>query len=195
MNKTEIEHVIKHVVGYAIASEGHQYVWGGAPGPEGLNGWDCSSACDFWWGRVGGQTIPGYPHGSYDGTVHGPTTVTWLASQGTVTGAIPRQLAEAGDLAVWPTHMGLCINNQEMMSAQDPANGTRRSGIDGFIPGEPLTILRLAAIGPGGVNMPLPPFGDPGRLDAVIRNIARQDQALVWNQMKVKRVTVPPVIR
>ncbi len=126
----------------ALAYQGLGYVFGGAPA-NGLGQWDCSSFANWVIGHDMGMSIPGYRHGSYTGAVHGPSTLGWLASLGTVTTRIPRKAVGAGDLCVWQTHMGIAINNKQMISAQNPGNGTQVSDITGFIAGEVLICLRL----------------------------------------------------
>src|SRR5579864_558760 len=59
------------IVAEAINSIGHAYLFGGAPGTNGQDPWDCSSCANDNIGRVNGLSIPGFPNGSYDGTVHG----------------------------------------------------------------------------------------------------------------------------
>jgi len=190
MTRAQTDRLIRLVCDRAISDTGHCYLYGGTPGIAAQACWDCSSACNYWWGYIGGQAIPGYARGTYRGEQHGPSTLGWLGAQGGVVGSIPRAHASAGDLAVWTTHMGLCISNTEMMSAQTPQAGTQRSGIDGFIQGEPLIILRLAVIGPGGIT--LPPITIPGgaALDAYIKKMAQEEKRLIWKRMAVRRTGV-----
>jgi cell wall-associated NlpC family hydrolase len=142
------------VTGNAIASDalshnGQPYLWNGHPGQDWTQPVDCSSFANGVIGLDMGMTIPGFPAGSYKGTTHGPNTLAWLASIGTVVSHIPRSALQAGDIACWQTHMGIAISNSQMISAQDPENGTSVSGIDGFIPGEVLVCLRLRALASG----------------------------------------------
>lgn len=178
--------LIKHVAEYELASLGHCYVFGGSPGPDGTGCWDCSSMQNYAWGRIGGQSIPDFPDGSYSGLEHGPSTIGWLDSQGTVTGSVPRDQAQLGDLAVWQTHMGFVLDVNEMISAANPGAGTIRSQIDGFIPGEQLIILRLAAIGAGGITLPIPTIPGTGHLDLITRDIAKSSRNLVWQRMQAR---------
>jgi hypothetical protein len=175
--------VIKHMTAFQFSSIGHAYDYGGAPGPYGQEPWDCSSDQNYTWAVIGGQAIPGYPKAMYTGVDHGPSTVGWLESQGTLTASVPRELAQEGDLAVWYTHMGYCINNQEMISAQNPTDGTQKSDIDGFIPGEALTILRVVSVTPGGMSFPMPISFDGGKVQAITRDLARMAQGFVSEQM------------
>lgn len=176
------------VVNEALNSIGHAYQFGGAPGVNGDQPWDCSSCVNNNVGRVNRLAIPGYPAGSYDGSVHGPSTIGWLDAQGGVVGSIDRSLAEGGDIACWRTHMGMFINHDEMVSAENPADGTRRSFVDGFIQGEQLIVLRLAHFGPGGITLPVPTIGGNAHLEQITRQIAESDRNLVARQMRIVRI-------
>jgi cell wall-associated NlpC family hydrolase len=140
----------------ALAYEGQGYEWGGAPA-TGLGHWDCSSFVNWVVGHDLHMSIPGFPNGSYTGASHGPTTLTWLASIGTLTTRIPFNQMQAGDLCVWQTHMGIAINGTQFISAENPSNGTRVDTVKGFIPGEILSVLRLKA------SAAPPPSGGGGR--------------------------------
>lgn len=176
--------LIRHLTAFQFSSIGHAYEFGGAPGPYGQEPWDCSSDQNFGWAVVGGQAIPDFPKGTYDGSEHGPSTVGWLDSQGTLTAAVPRELAQEGDLAVWYTHMGYCINDMEMISAQNPTDGTQKSLIDGFIPDETLTILRVLAVTPGGLTFPLPISFDGGKVEQITRDLASMAREFVAETTK-----------
>lgn len=126
----------------ALRYKGAGYVWGGAPA-KGVGNWDCSSFANWVIGHDEGLAIPGYAAGKYSGSSHGPTTLSYLTWTGATTIGHKGSVAQAGDLAVWQTHMGICLGPDQMISAQDPANGTQVSAIDGFIPGELLYIRRL----------------------------------------------------
>jgi cell wall-associated NlpC family hydrolase len=118
------------------------YVWGGAPASGGS---DCSGFANWVIGHDEGLAIPSWKAGGWAGTVHGPTTVSWLAWTGCTTVGHDGNAAQPGDLAVWQTHMGICLGPNQMISAQDPQNGTQISAINGFIP-EILFIRRLRAV-------------------------------------------------
>lgn len=180
--------LIKHVAEFELASLGHCYVFGGSPGPDGTGCWDCSSMQNYAWGRIGGQSIPDFPDGSYNGLEHGPSTIGWLDSQGTVTGSVPRDQAQLGDLAVWQTHMGFVLDVNEMISAANPGAGTIRSQIDGFIPGEQLIILRLAVIGAGGITLPIPTMSGTGQIDAAMRDVAKSIHDIVSVGMRISAI-------
>jgi hypothetical protein len=182
---------ISQLAEWMAAQVGHCYLYGGAFGAAFNQCGDCSAFCNYGWGKVAGQAIPGYPAGTYTGAQHGPSTVTWLASQGGVTGSVSRADAQAGDLATWPTHMGFCLSNNEMVSAQDPENGVQISGIDGFIAGEALTILRLAVVGAGGISFPISGLADQGQINHVIREIAQSSRNLVWTGMRIPLINQP----
>lgn len=127
----------------ALLYKGAGYVWAGAPGGGHAEGhWDCSSFCNAVIGRDLHMAIPMYKGGSYNGQAHGPSTLIWLAWPGCR--RIPRAEASAGDLAIWQTHMGIVIDNNHMISAQDAQLGTNVSSIIGP-PGEIVTIKQLVA--------------------------------------------------
>jgi cell wall-associated NlpC family hydrolase len=133
----------------ALKYNGSPYVWGGAPaeniGPTGIGNHDCSSLANWVYGHDLGLAIPFYGVGKYDGSQHGPPTMTWLAWTGCTTiGSDPSQ-AQAGDVCVWQTHMGIALGPNQMISAQDPSLGTGISNI--ALPGEQLFVRRLKALG------------------------------------------------
>lgn len=141
------------VVGQGIAVDAEQYkgagyVWGGAPA-KGIGNWDCSSFANWVIGHDMGLAIPLTKAGAYTGATHGPPTGVWLLWTGAFN--INRKDAAAGDLAVWQTHMGICINNSSMISALNPKLGTQITTIEGGAPvAEKLFIRRLKAVTPGG---------------------------------------------
>lgn len=139
----------------ALAYQGHCYSFGGAPGTSGTGCWDCSSYVNWVIGHDLGLAIPGIPAGGYDGSSHGPPTGAWLLWGGVT--RIPKAQAQAGDIFCWETHMGIATGPDSMISAEDPANGTRvaAGNIAGFIPGEVLFVLRLKAT--------LPPISAGGK--------------------------------
>lgn len=129
------------IAGTALQYQGHAYRFGGAPGREGQNPWDCSSFVNFVCAVKLGLAIPGNGPGKYDGTSHGPPTGSWAVWSGMQ--RIGRSDVSAGDIIVWLGHMGIAISNSQMISAQNPADGTRISGIDGFGNGPVLTYGRM----------------------------------------------------
>jgi cell wall-associated NlpC family hydrolase len=140
------------VTGSAIATDalqyqGHAYLYGGAPGPTGMNPWDCSSFVSYILGHDMHLSIPGglWATITANGSQHGPTTTDYLAWSQAST--IPLASAQAGDLAVWSTHIGICLNSSQMISALNPNLTTAVTGIvDGGPQGETVTCRRLNAV-------------------------------------------------
>jgi cell wall-associated NlpC family hydrolase len=138
--------------GEAIAADarsyvGHPYLFGGAPGTSGRNPWDCSSFVNWVLGHDMRLAIPGFA--TYNGSVHGPNTLLYLAWPGATTVGHDGSAAQPGDLCVWQTHMGIAIGGGQMVSARS-ANSNPPTGIDnitGDIPGEVLFVRRLRAVG------------------------------------------------
>lgn len=138
--------------GSAIASDalkyqGHAYLYGGAPGQTGANPWDCSSFTSYVLGHDMKLAIPG---GSWatvtgNGSQHGPTTTDYLAWSGAST--ISANQVQAGDLCCWSTHIGIAINNTQMISALNPTLCTAVTGIvNGGPQGEAVKYRRLIAV-------------------------------------------------
>lgn len=113
----------------AISYIGHAYLYGGAPGRNGQNPWDCSSFANWLISVRLGKAIPGYGPGKYDGTVHGPPTGSWGIWPGLA--HISASQVQAGDLIVWTGHMGIAINNTTMVSAFNHEKGTIETPIAG----------------------------------------------------------------
>lgn len=109
---------------------GHAYRYGGAPGTDGSQPWDCSSFVNWIFSVKFGLQIPGYGAGKYDGTSHGPPTGSW----GVWTGLthVSRASVQAGDLIVWTGHMGIAVDNQHMVSALNPTDTTKVTPIEGY---------------------------------------------------------------
>lgn len=128
----------------ALANVGHAYLYGGAPGPNGSNPWDCSSAVSWWIGHQMSHAIPG---GSWaavtaNGSQHGPATGSYNSWSGAK--VIPRSQLGAGDLCCWDTHIGIALNNTQMVSALNPSLGTAVTGVENGGPGgETLTCRRI----------------------------------------------------
>lgn len=139
------------VSGESIATDaehyvGHAYSYGGAPGVNGTQPWDCSSFCNWVIGHDAGLAIPLYNRGKYTGASHGPPTGTWLVWTGCKT--IPQSQAQPGDLAVWETHMGIFVDDGlSIISALNEQLGTRITSLfEAAPPGEILVCRRLRAL-------------------------------------------------
>lgn len=133
-------------IGAAVAAEGlrhqgHAYRFGGSPGRDGRNAWDCSSFVNYVIAVKLGRPIPGYKAGKYTGTSHGPTTGNWAVWPGLT--RVKRTEVQAGDILVWVGHMGIAINNTQMINAENPKNGTRIATITGFSRGPLVMMGRL----------------------------------------------------
>jgi cell wall-associated NlpC family hydrolase len=130
----------------ALQYQGSKYVWGGIPGttPGVDNGTDCSGFANMVIGRDLGMAIPMYAAGKFHGQAHGPATGSWLIWNGCqgVSQNAP------GVLAVWQTHMGICIGGGKMISALDTQQGVVVTTIQGGAPfGEKLFLRELKASG------------------------------------------------
>jgi cell wall-associated NlpC family hydrolase len=128
----------------ALRYVGHPYLYGGAPGPDGANGWDCSSFANWVLGHDFGMQLPGESSAGYAGTSHGPTTLGYLAWSACTTISNKGSDAQAGDLLVWQTHMGFSLGGGQMVSALGAKWGTVQTTIPGGSPtGEILFVRRL----------------------------------------------------
>jgi cell wall-associated NlpC family hydrolase len=123
----------------ALRYQGAGYVWGGAPA-KGVGNWDCSSFCNWVMGHDLGMAIPGYAAGTYDGSAHGPTTLQYLTWGTGVKGGA--SAAQAGDLCVWQTHMGIATGGGNMISALNPGIGTKVTTIQNGAPGAEVLFVR-----------------------------------------------------
>jgi cell wall-associated NlpC family hydrolase len=115
----------------ALQYQGHAYSYGGAPGKNGTDPWDCSSFVNWVVGHDSHKAIPGYSAGQYDGSVHGPPTGSWLAWMT----HINQNQAQAGDLVVSALHMGIVIGPNQMVSALNSKLGTKITPIAGYFTG------------------------------------------------------------
>ncbi len=131
----------------AIVNDGRQYLgvpysWGKA-NPK--DGWDCSGYLNWVLGHDLGMTLP-LGVKNFDGSWHGPVTGNYLLWTGATT--IPRSQAAPGDLACWPTHIGIVSGSNTMLNAYSRSRPTSETPIDGWgPPGEPLTIRRITGGG------------------------------------------------
>ncbi len=112
----------------ALKYKGQGYVWGGPADHPG--NWDCSSFVSYVLGHDLGLALPGGKYGDpgFPPHAHGPTTLTYLLF-GT---AINSSQVAAGDLIVYNTHIGIAISSTDMISAEDPQQGTGVSSISGM---------------------------------------------------------------
>jgi cell wall-associated NlpC family hydrolase len=112
----------------ALKYKGAGYVWGGPADRPG--NWDCSSFVSYVLGHDLNYTLPGGGHygaAGFPPHQHGPTTTTYHGYGKSIT----RAQVGAGDLVVWPTHIGIAISNTTMISARSQTSGTGTSSIDG----------------------------------------------------------------
>ena len=130
----------------AARYEGSRYVWGGAPGTtHGTDkGTDCSGFVNMVIGRDLGMAIPGYAAGAYDGSAHGPSTLSWNAWHGVTrlgkygsAGVTP----QPGDLLMWATHIGFYTGAGTMISSLSTRFG--------------VTTSPAATSGPAGEGLPV----------------------------------------
>lgn len=130
-----------NIANQALTYQGHAYKYGGAPGLNGTQPWDCSSFVNWVVGHDMRMAIPGYSPGQYNGTAHGPPTGAWLVWPGLT--RIQQSQVQAGDLIIWINHMGIAISNTQMISALDMQLGTAVSAIQGAAVGPILAYGRL----------------------------------------------------
>ena len=114
----------------------YHYVFGGAPK---LGTVDCSSYMNE--GAVSvGLPIPKFPP-FMRGNAHGPATFQWRLT--TIMRTVPESQAQAGDLIIWLTHMGVLTDNgKNMVSALNPQDGIRETPISWGPQGETFKIRR-----------------------------------------------------
>jgi cell wall-associated NlpC family hydrolase len=117
------------LAGVALGYQGHAYNFGGAPGPDGSQPWDCSSFCNFCVAIKMGWAIPGYKPGQYNGKTHGPATGQWAIWSGLQ--RVSRGDVARGDIILWGGHMGIAVDNSTMISALNAREGTRVTKIEG----------------------------------------------------------------
>lgn len=115
----------------ALRFVGTGYAWGGKANAPG--NWDCSSFVSYCL-HASGLSLPGGRWGDpgYPPNAHGPTTGTYL-TYGT---PVNRAQVAAGDLIVWPTHMGIAIDTTRMVSARNPRDGVGINPFDHFMASE-----------------------------------------------------------
>ena len=71
--------------------------------------------------------------------------------------------AQAGDLCVWQTHMGIAVGGGQMVSALNERLGTRVTTISGGAPGGEVLFVRRITAAPGSPSSSSSPFGISGR--------------------------------
>jgi cell wall-associated NlpC family hydrolase len=126
----------------ALKYRGHTYKYGGAPGTSGTAPWDCSSFCNWVLGHDLGMTLPGASSPGYSGASHGPATGGYMLWSRAQTVGRTGASSAAGDIVVWPTHMGIAIGGGQMVSATGPD-------------GTPSTVVgNIDQGGPGGEGRP-----------------------------------------
>lgn len=112
----------------ALSYQEHCYNYGGSPGRNGNGCWDCSSFVNWVLGHDLGQQIPG--QNGYDGTSHGPTTLSYISWRKPQTVYVGRPsgaaaIAQPGDIVVDAVHMGIAVGRGLMVSALNPSLGTK----------------------------------------------------------------------
>lgn len=140
------------VAGFANKYVGHPYRFDHPSNPQ--QGWDCCSFMSYVLGHFG----LGIPGGSWNkvtdnGAEHGPASYEYLHWKGAAMKSDQNvDHAQAGDLTVWPTHIGMALGPDRMISAYDTARGTIDTTIRGGGPtGEGLPQLRqLPGVAAGG---------------------------------------------
>lgn len=137
----------------ALQYQGTGYVWGGNASAAG--DWDCSSFVSKVLGQDMHLTLPGggkwgdpgYPPGS-----HGPgSTQYMLYGQG-----ITLAQVQPGDLIVSTEHIGIAVGNGQMISAEDPADGTKIGTFPTGFPAGPPVYRRVLGAGTGVGGGPFP---------------------------------------
>lgn len=112
---------------------------------------DCSGFVNGVLGRDLHLAIPGYPAGTFDGSVHGPASFGYPLWSGVE--HISRAAVSPGDLCVWENaigHIGIAVDNKTLVSDLNPSLGVQETPIDSTDSGV-LVCLRLkAAIGTSG---------------------------------------------
>lgn len=125
----------------ALKYVGHAYLYGGAPGPSGTKPWDCSSFVNWVLWHDAGMSIPVYGK-KWNPSTHGPATGDYLLWSGAKTVSHNAKDAQAGDLCVWQTHMGIATGGGNMVSALNESLGTKATTISGGAPGGELLFVR-----------------------------------------------------
>lgn len=114
------------IVSTAKSYEGVKYVWGGAD----PSGWDCSGFVTYVLTKCGVTGLPSAQH---------TTAAQFLVWGGAHT--IPRAQCQAGDLCCWGGHIGIALDNANMVNAPTFGIPTREQKIYGGV-----TIRRLNGV-------------------------------------------------
>jgi cell wall-associated NlpC family hydrolase len=87
------------------------------------------------------MSIPVYGK-KWNPSTHGPATGDYLLWSGAKTVSHNAKDAQAGDLCVWQTHMGIATGGGNMVSALNESLGTKATTISGGAPGGELLFVR-----------------------------------------------------
>lgn len=133
----------------ALKYQGAGYAWGGDASVPGQ--WDCSSFVSKVLGQDFGMVLPGggrWGDPGYPPHDHGPgSTQYMLYGQGVTLAEIA-----PGDLIVSTEHIGICIGNGEMISAESPSNGTRIGTFPAGFPSGPPVYRRVVSPAAGALG-------------------------------------------
>ena len=127
---------------HALQYEGAGYVWGGDASVIGK--WDCSSFASKVLGQDMGMTLPGggrWGDPGYPPHDHGPGSTQFML-YGT---GVTLDQVQPGDLIVSTEHIGICIGPGQMISAEDPQDGTRIGTFPAGFPAGPPVYRRPTA--------------------------------------------------
>src|SRR5258708_3854601 len=82
------------------------------------------------------------------GSSHGPDVASWIAWNGVERHALGN--IKPGDILAWGPnqHMGIAVSSSEMVSAENPQLGTRKSTFQGFGVTPPIVLRLRATLGP-----------------------------------------------
>lgn len=142
---------------------GRGYVYGGDASAPGL--WDCSSFISYVLGHDLGLALPGGKWGDpgFPPHDHGPV----VTSYADWSGAHPVASPQPGDLVCFvgegaSGHIGIVLGPDLMISALDPADGTKITPIEGYGPaGAPIVYRRILGV-PAGPPQPGTPHPGGG---------------------------------
>lgn len=108
--------------GSAVVDTGKKYL--GIPykfGGSSTSGMDCSGFVNYVLGRDLGWPIPGSATGKYSG--HGPTAIQYY--NWSTAPKIARSQVTVGDLVCWTGHIGIAVDNTNMINAARPGTNVR----------------------------------------------------------------------